>query len=112
MLSTRRLFAALIGISLFVVSLRNVTDPDFGVAFADRRVRFNRPSQSPVLISFHSLRGGHPWITHEWLSDVLMFILYRLGGFGALSIFFAVLNTATFALVYRRCSGCHLLQGL
>jgi hypothetical protein len=43
---------------------------------------------------------GHAWTDHEWLSEVIMYGLYRLGGLWALIVFFAAVITATFALVY------------
>jgi hypothetical protein len=43
---------------------------------------------------------GHTWTDHEWLSEVLMDALYRLGGIWALIVFFALVITAAFGVVY------------
>lgn len=43
---------------------------------------------------------GHAWTDHEWLSEVIMYGLFRLGGLWALIVFFALVITATFGLVY------------
>ena len=57
-------------------------------------------------------RGGQAWINHEWLSDVLMFGLYRLGGWGGLMVTFAVVIAAAYLLAFRRCSGRPYLAGI
>lgn len=40
------------------------------------------------------------WVTHEWLSQLIMWSLYRLAGFSGLIVFFAAITTATWGLVY------------
>jgi hypothetical protein len=34
-------------------------------------------------------RFGQRWVNHEWLSEVLLFGIYRLAGFGGLIVAFA-----------------------
>ena len=46
--------------------------------------------------------AGQPWITHEWLSEIIMYPLYANWGFGALIFFFAVVLVAGLWLVYRQ----------
>ncbi|MHB1415580.1 MAG: hypothetical protein ACYC1C_10030, partial [Chloroflexota bacterium] len=46
--------------------------------------------------------AGQPWITHEWLSEVIMYPLYANWGFGALIFFFSVVIIAGLWLVYRQ----------
>jgi hypothetical protein len=43
---------------------------------------------------------GRTWTDHEWLSELLLYGLYRLAGLWGTIIFFAVLICATYALVY------------
>ncbi len=103
-LSSRRLFSALFFVSLFVLSARNVTDPDFGWHLRTGEYVVSTLS-IPHTDFFSFTATGQPWTTHEWLAQVLMYLLYRLGGFGALSLFFALLSTIIFGLVYLRCEG-------
>ena len=50
-------------------------------------------------------KSGSEWVAHEWLSEVLLYGIYRLAGWGGLIFVFSALITLTFYLVYRRCSG-------
>jgi hypothetical protein len=50
-------------------------------------------------------RFGQPWINHEWLSDVLLFGIYRLAGFGGLIVAFAAVVAAALFLVFLRSPG-------
>jgi hypothetical protein len=50
-------------------------------------------------------RFGDPWINHEWFSQILMFTLFRLCGFGGLIVGFSAAITATWLLVFMRCAG-------
>lgn len=48
---------------------------------------------------------GRPWTAHEWLSEVLMFVVYRTGGWPALLLMFGAVASLTFvtlALYVRR----------
>jgi len=104
MLTTRRLFIAILFIALFVMATRDVTDPDFGWHLRTGEfivTTFSIPHTD--LFSFTAT--GQPWVTHEWLVEVVMYLLYRVGGFGALTLFFAFVATLTFALVYWRSEG-------
>lgn len=100
-LSTRRLFAVLVILAVFIFSLRPIADPDFWwhlrtgqLIFATHQVPQNDPFSSTVT--------GKPWIAHEWLSELIIYGLYRLGGFGLLIFIFSALITTAFLLVYLR----------
>jgi hypothetical protein len=43
---------------------------------------------------------GHSWIDHEWLSEVLMFGAFKLGGLKLLLTVFGLITTGAFALVF------------
>lgn len=47
--------------------------------------------------------SGHAWTDHEYLTEVLMYLVYRLGGPAAISIAFGVVTWLGFYLVYRTC---------
>lgn len=44
---------------------------------------------------------GHVWVVHEWLSDVIFYILYQVGGLPVLALSTAAAVTAGMVLVYR-----------
>ena len=54
---------------------------------------------------FSFTRAGQPWTNAFWLSELVFYVLYRLGGFFALSVFTALTGAATFLLINRRLPG-------
>ena len=57
-------------------------------------------------------RFGQPWVDHEWLSQVLIFSLYRLAGWGGLIAAFGALVAAAFLLVFSRSPGRPYVAGV
>jgi hypothetical protein len=53
----------------------------------------------PTRDVFSFLAQGRPWVTHEWLSEVLAFLAYRLGGINAVTILKAATVLLTFAVL-------------
>ncbi len=51
--------------------------------------------------------AGKPWIAYEWLSDLLMAALVRLGGLNLLAVIVAGAIALLFFLLYRRCRQSH-----
>ncbi len=47
--------------------------------------------------------AGKPWIAHEYLTDLFMFALHRIGGFTLLELVNAGVLTGAFWLTYLRC---------
>lgn len=50
-------------------------------------------------------KAGSEWITHEWLSEVLIYGIYRISGWGGLLFIFSGLITAALYIVYYRSEG-------
>jgi hypothetical protein len=50
-------------------------------------------------------KSGAEWVAHEWLSEVLLYGIFRFAGWGGLVVVFSGVITLTIYLVYRRCSG-------
>ena len=104
MLTTRRLFTAILFVALFVMTTREIADPDFWWHL--RTGQFILETQTiPHGDPFSATNAGKTWVTHEWLAEVLLYAVYALGGFPALILAFAALITLTFAFVYARCAG-------
>jgi hypothetical protein len=102
LLSTRKVMTAILGLGLFAMGARNATDPDLWWHLRTGQLILQKHA---VLHTdpFSFTRYGQSWINHEWLSDVLIFSLYRFGGWGALIYGFAVVIAAMFLLAYTRC---------
>ncbi len=84
------------------MAARNTVDPDLwwhlrtGQYIAEHR---SVPHTDP----FSYTRGGEPWVAHEWLSDLLLYQVERVAGWGGLIVLFAAILGAAFFLLYLRC---------
>lgn len=54
---------------------------------------------------------GQEWVTHEWLSEVFLFGIDRVGGFALLTLVFSGIITLAFGLTYARSKGQPYLAG-
>ena len=87
---------------IFAAAARPISDPDFwwhlrtGQYIAETKT-------IPYTDMFSTLRFGSEWVTHEWLSEVLMYSIFRVAGFAGLIIFFALIITTAFWTTYRLC---------
>lgn len=103
-LQTRKLFVIILAIGLFVLAARNVTDPDVWwhlrtgqLIIHNQRVFHADP--------YSFTRAGQPWVDHEWLSQILIFGLYKIAGWGGLIVGFAAVIASAFLLVFLRSPG-------
>ncbi len=46
---------------------------------------------------------GQPWVTHEWLTEVLFFLVARQVGYVGLAVLFGLLGALTWLFVYLTC---------
>jgi hypothetical protein len=103
-LDARRVLVAMVGLGLFALAARGVTDPDLwwhlrtGQLILGNHAVFHADPYSFT-------RLGQPWVNHEWLSDVFIFALYRVFGWGGLIVAFSAITAAAFLLVFLRCPG-------
>ena len=110
LLQTRRVFVFILAMGLFIMAARSITDPDVWwhlrtgqLLVQSHHVFHNDP--------YSFTRLGQPWVDHEWLSQIFIFALYRVTGWGGLIAGFAVLIAAAFLLVFKRSSGQPYLAG-
>ena len=103
-LDTRRVFVMILAIGLFAMAARNVIDPD--VWWHLRTGQLILQNHAVFYTDPYSFtKFGQPWVNHEWLSDVLIFIVYRAAGWAGLIVVFAAIISAAFMCVFQRCSG-------
>src|SRR5437868_3121687 len=111
LLSTRRVFIAVIFLGLVGMAARNVVDPDVwwhlktGEYIAAHRMV---PHTDP----FSYTRAGVPWIAHEWLTDLSLYGIYRVASWGGLIVVFAAILSAAFFLLFLRCAGSLHIAGV
>ncbi|MGA9811794.1 MAG: hypothetical protein WBQ64_03395 [Terriglobales bacterium] len=104
LLQTRRLCVFILALGLFTMAVRGMSDPDLwwhlrtGQLILQNHAVFHTDPYSFT-------RFGQPWINHEWLSEILLFGIYRLAGFGGLIVTFAAVIAAALFLVFLRSPG-------
>ena len=108
-MNVRRLFIGLLLIGLFAMAVRETTDPDLWWHL--RTGEFILQQGIPKTDIFSFTVPDNQWVTHEWLSEVIMWSLYKVGDLPALSLFFAAVITAAYALVFLRSDGRPYLAG-
>ncbi len=95
-------FAMIVALGAFTMSLRTVTDPDVWWHLRTGQLIW----QNHALFRtdpYSFTRFGQSWINHEWLTDALMYLIYRAGSWTALSTVFAVAASTALTVAYRRC---------
>jgi len=110
-LETRRVLVLLVALGLFAMSARSVTDPDVWWHLRTGELIIQTHSV-PRADPYSFTRFGQPWVNHEWLSDVMIFTLYRWAGWGGLIVAFASIIGAALLLVFLRCPGHPFTAGL
>src|SRR5260370_36802100 len=102
LLNTRRVFIAVLFLGILGMAARNVVDPDIwwhlktGEWIMQHRAV---PHTDP----FSYTRAGQPLIAHEWLSDLVIYCIYRSTGAGGFSLAFALIHFAPFFLLSLPC---------
>ena len=101
-LNTKRLFTALFAIALFTMAVRETLDPDMWWHL--RTGEFILQNGIPAQDVFTFTVPQNVWVTHEWLSQLIMWLVYLVGGLPGLILFFAALIALTFWLLYLACA--------
>jgi hypothetical protein len=103
-LSPARFFALVLLLGLLAMTARNAVDPDLWWHLRTGQW-IVETGHVPHSDSFSFTRAGEPWVSHEWLSEVVFYELWKRGGAAALIVFSAMITTAGFLLLYLRCPG-------
>ena len=85
---------------IFLLNFFMQTDPDFWWHLATGRLIVETGS-IPQVDPFSYTAAGEPWVAHEWLGEVVIYLSYRSGGYVATVIAFASVITLTFWLGLR-----------
>lgn len=109
-LQTKRIFIAILALGFFTMGARSATDPDLGWHLRTGEI-ISQTHQVFHTDPYSFTRAGQPWVNHEWLSDVFMYGMYRVGGMGMLIIAFAAIAAGAFLIVFVRSPGKPYLAG-
>ena len=95
------IFITLLFITCGKEGLKLLNDCDTGHHIRAGEIILNTlkiPSSDP----FSFITPPLPWTVHEWLSEVIMALLHRLGGLTAVVVFFGILIAATYYIFLRQ----------
>lgn len=102
-LSVRRLLGFVLLAAVGTMTVEQITDPDFWWHL--RTGQFILATHTiPHGDIFSYTAAGWEWVTHEWLTEVVMAAVYRLAGWGGLVVLFSLIMTGAFCVAYRRCT--------
>jgi hypothetical protein len=87
---------------LLAMTARNAVDPDLWWHLRTGQL-IVETGHIPHSDPFSFTRAGSPWVSHEWLSEVVFYEIWKYAGAAGLIIFSAVVTTAGFMLLYLRC---------
>ena len=104
-LSLSNVFPVVLLLGLLGMTARPATDPDLWWHLRTGQW-IVETGHVPHSDPFSFSRAGHSWVSHEWLSEVVFYELWKHGGPALLIIFSAMVTTAGFMLLYLRCLLC------
>jgi hypothetical protein len=99
-LSTSRVLEVVPLAGIFLLNFFMSTDPDLWWHMAAGRFILDTGSV-PQTDPFSFTAAGQPWVAHEWLAEIAIYLIYRAGGYLAPVIVFASLVAAAFWVVFR-----------
>jgi len=103
-LSRTRAFAGILLFGLLAMTARNAVDPDLWWHLRTGQW-IVETGHIPRSDPFSFTRFGQPWVSHEWLSEVVFYETWKLAGASGLMVVSAIVTTAGFLLLYLRCPG-------
>jgi hypothetical protein len=109
MLDSQRFVLGVLLILIFAMAARTPLDSDmwWHLRAGEDTLRMGRPM---TVDTFSHTRQGERWVNHSWLSQVLLYLLYQMGGYFALGAFVALLAALSFWLVSLQMDGPVLLR--
>ncbi len=99
--TNRQIFFSIVIIGLFLCTLQPIADPDFWWHLRSGQL-IAQTHSIPHTDPFSFTKAGGDWISQEWLSDLLIYGLFRLGGYGLLIFIFSVIATGSFIFAHLR----------
>ena len=93
-MSHRTLLVLVVFLSIFTYDLARPTDIDFWWHLRTGQL-IAETGAVPRVDSFSFTAAGRPWVAHEWLWELGVFHLYRLGGFRAAVLLSGLIVTLT-----------------
>jgi hypothetical protein len=101
---TQTLLEFLVPILVFIILTRTPQDADM---WWHLRAGQDMWQSKSILLTdtFSYTRAGQPWVNAFWISEIIFYLLYRLGGFFSLTVLVALTGAVTFYFLSRRMEG-------
>ena len=96
-ISLAKVFFLLVLLSCFILLIRPIGDPDFWWHIKTGQLIL-QVQTIPHVDSYSFSASGKPWIAHEWLAEVILFLTYHTGGITFTQIIFSLLTLIAFGL--------------
>ena len=110
-LNTERLFLAVILIAVFAMAARTPLDSDMWWHLRAGETTW-KTRQVVTTDFFSHTRQGANWVNHSWLSQVGLYLLYKIGSYRAISAGVAFLAVLSMGLLYLQMEGNYLIRAL
>jgi hypothetical protein len=100
--SSQAIYLLLLAVVIFVISAKDIAEPD--VWWHMQNARHLLATHSfPSVDTYSFTAGGSPWLDHEWLSEIPLYLGFRAGGLRGLLLVYASVLALIFAAVFYRC---------
>ncbi len=110
-LSARRLMVLVLLLCILFMASQEITDPDFWWHLRTGQYIYETGS-IPRQDVFSYTVSSQRWVTHEWLTEIILYLIYDISGQEGLILTFAAIITGAFALLYLQCAGRPYLASL
>lgn len=101
LLTVRRLLPFVLMSVVFALSVAPVTDPDFWWHLRTGQ-HITETRAVPYADIFSHTAAGREWVAHEWLTELLMFAVFKAAGWAGLIALFSLVMTAALGFAYKR----------
>jgi len=99
----------LVVLLVFLMASRTPADPDmwWHLRAGEETLQAGKPLTIDTMTFTHF---GDKWVNHSWLGEVVLYLFYDLGGYFGLSLYLALIASATMLVLYRSLDGSPLLR--
>src|ERR1043166_3720182 len=106
----RKFFSIYVFAYAFFFAARPLSDGDFWWHLKTGEYIINTHS-IPKTDIFSFTNYGKPWVAHEWLSEVIFYVIFSKLGFNALIVIFAILTSLAFWFAFKRADSHPVIGG-
>lgn len=107
----KRIFEVYVFAYVFLFASRPLSDGDFWWHL--KTGEYIVKNLSIPRTDFYSFTvPGRQWVAHEWLSEVIFYLIYSRFGFNALIFIFTLLTVAAFWVVFKRSQSHPFIKGI